>query len=179
MIYKFRMISGEEKAFLRDYEIDSNSTFLALHSFIQKELDFDPQHLASFFLTDKHWNKGLELTLIDMDNDGGPAAIPMESVKLGDLLKQKKERLLYVFDIYTDRSLFMELLDTFPRVEGEHYPNCTASIGNPPQQIIIEEVDLDSLSIDDKDFDSIVNDIGSDIESYGLGTEFMDEEEDK
>ena len=111
MIYKFRMISADDKAFLRDYEVDSNQTFLTFHNAIQDNLGFDPTQLASFFLADEHWNKGMELTLLDMQNEGDLAAIPMESVKICELIKDRKDRLLYVYDIFTDNSLFIELLD--------------------------------------------------------------------
>jgi hypothetical protein len=179
MIYKFRMISGEDSAFLRDYELDCHCTFLDFHNFIQEDLDYEPSQLASFFLTDEHWNKGLELTLIDMENDAGPAAIPMESVKLHDLVKHKKERLLYVFDIFSDRGFFVELLDIMKVTSGTHYPRCSASVGDAPNQLMIEDVDLDSLALDDEVLDEIVNDIGSDEDDFGLGPEPYFEDNDE
>jgi hypothetical protein len=165
MIYKFRMIANDENAFLREYELDESSTFLDFHSFIQNDLGYDSSQLASFFITDEQWNKGLELTLIDMENDAGPAAIPMESVKLSELLKQKKERLLYVFDIFSDRAFFIELSDILCHKDKTIYPNCVASVGEAPEQLKIEDVNLDDIYPESDDFDDIVNDIGfSDFE---------------
>jgi len=160
MIYKFRIISGDEKAFLREYEISGDKTFLDFHNFIQEDLGYDANQLTSFFITDEQWNKGLELTLIDMENDAGPAAVPMESVKLSDLLKHKKERLLYVFDIFSDRCFFMELSDIFEPIPNVSYPICKISVGTPPQQIIIEDISMDDV-LEDDDWDEITNDIGS------------------
>ncbi len=162
MIYKFRMISGDERAFLREYEICSDSTFLDFHKFIQDDLNFDANQLASFFLTDEQWNKGLELTLIDMENDAGPAAIPMDSVKIRELLKNKKDRLLYVFDIFSDRCFFIELANIIEQKENEQYPNCTASVGVAPEQVIVEDITIEDIAAaaDDDDFDEIINDIG-------------------
>lgn len=160
MIYKFRIISGDEKAFLREYEISGDKTFLDFHNFIQEDLGYDANQLTSFFITDEQWNKGLELTLIDMENDAGPAAVPMESVKLSDLLKHKKERLLYVFDIFSDRCFFMELSDIFEPIPNVNYPICKISVGTPPQQIIIEDISMDDV-LEDDDWDEITNDIGS------------------
>ena len=162
MIYKFRMISSEDKAFLRDYEVDSNDTFLDFHTFIQKNLNYDPHLLASFFLTDEHWNKGMELTLIDMENDAGPAAIPMETVKINDLIKHKKERLLYVFDIFSDRAFFIELFDIHPPETNKKYPLCKAVIGEPPIQTEIEDIKFTSTTFDEDLLDEISNDIGFD-----------------
>jgi len=179
MIYKFRMISSEDSAFLREYELDDYSSFLDFHHFIQKNLDYEETQLASFFLTDEYWNKGLELTLIDMENDAGPAAIPMESVKLHELLKHKKERMLYVFDIFSDRGFFLELHDIIKPNPGYHYPKCTASVGDAPEQLLIEDVDLDSLSFDNGPIDDIINDIGSDTNGFDLGTDTYNVEDDE
>lgn len=161
------MISGDNKAFLRDFEIDSNQTFLDFHKLIQGDLKYDSAQLTSFFIADENWNKGLEFTLIDMENDGGPAAIPMDSVKIKEILKERKDRLLYVYDILNDNLFFIELMDLYPPDCSVKYPICTASIGEPPLQ---SEINLDTkltvnedVFIDDdfNDFDSEDIDIGS------------------
>lgn len=165
------MLSADDKAFLRDYEIDSNQSFLALHNAIQHNLGFDPAQLASFFLADEHWNKGMELTLIDMQNEGGMAAIPMDSVKIRELMKDRKERLLYVYDIFTDSSLFIELLDIFEPSPGVKYPNCTSSVGEPPVQLAD-----DSVPAPESDFDEIdeIDDIFGDFDPDEFGCEGFD-----
>lgn len=148
MVYKFRMISADDRAFLRDFEIDENQTFLSFHNIIRENLGFDPAQLTSFFLADEHWNKGMELTLIDMHNDGELAAIPMESVKINELLKKRRERLLYIYDIFTDQTLFIELLDILEPSKNVKYPVCTASVGEPPVQFANNSVEIseDNLS---------------------------------
>ncbi|KAF5072301.1 Plasmid pRiA4b ORF-3-like protein [anaerobic digester metagenome] len=172
MIYKFRMITGDEKAFLRDYEIKATDTFQDFHEAIQVDLGYDPSQLASFFLTDEQWNKGLELTLIDMQNDGGPAAIPMDSVTLQDLLKDRKDRLLYVYDIFAEKAFFIELLDILDEKPGREYPYCTASVGEAPEQSSLDDLglnDLDSIEDDDSEFNEIFDDIdGFDADELGF-----------
>jgi len=165
------MISGDNKAFLRDYKIDSNQTFLEFHTLIQHNLSYDPNQLASFFLADKHWNKGLELTLIDMENDSGPAAIPMNSVRIKDILKERKERLLYVYDIFSDNSFFLELMDIFVPDCAVKYPSCSASIGEPPLQT--DPLAGSRLPINsDESIDEIFNEFDS--EDYEIGAEGYD-----
>ena len=174
MIYRFRMISSDQKAFLRDYEVDSNQTFFELHKIIQNNLGYDSAQLASFFLADENWNKGLELTLIDMENDGGLATIPMDSVKINEIIKEKNERLLYVYDILTDNSFFFELMDIYPPKGGVTYPICTASIGEPPLQ---SEIQIDD-SIPEAE-DNLVDDIFDeyDSESFEYGSDGTDSDE--
>lgn len=162
------MLAGDEKAFLRDYEIDSNQNFLDFHKLIQGNLKYDANQITSFFIADENWNKGLELTLIDMENDGGPAAIPMDSVRIKDLLKQRKDRLLYVFDIFNDNLFFIELLDFFPPKSSVKYPVCSASVGEPP---VVEDFGGSNLPIPTDDLDDSVDDIFDEYQSdeFDLG----------
>ena len=171
MIYKFRMISADDKAFLRDFEVDSNQTFLTFHNAIQDNLGFDPTQLASFFLADEHWNKGMELTLLDMQNEGDMAAIPMESVKICELIKDRKERLLYVYDIFTDNSLFIELLDIFEPAKGVKYPICSASVGEPPVQLADDSV---AMPADDFEEENEIDDIFGEFDPDEFGAEGFD-----
>jgi hypothetical protein len=176
MIYKFRMISGDQVPFLRDYEIDADSSFLDFHNFIQSNLNFDRHQLASFFLADENWSKGMELTLLDMQNDTGFAAIPMETVKLCDLLKTKKERLLYIFDIFSDRAFFLEIIDIFDPKSNIVFPVCSSSIGEAPEQILID-LNVDEVEDEEEEFDEIFSDLSND-EDFGFDTEAFTGNED-
>lgn len=165
------MLSDDKKAFLRDYEIDSNQTFLEFHNLIQGDLSYDFSQLTSFFLADERWNKGLELTLIDMDNDAGPAAIPMDSVRMKDVLKERKERLLYVYDIFNDNLFFIELMDIYTPDCSIKYPICSASIGEPPLQTQIAADSRLPIS-DDEQIDDIFKEFDS--EEFDSGSEEFD-----
>lgn len=160
------MISGDERVFLRDYEVDSNQTFLDLHKIIQDNLQYDSSQLASFFLADENWNKGLELTLIDMENDGGPAAIPMDSIKIKEVMKEKKERLLYVYDILTENSFFIELMDIYTPDCKKKYPICSVSVGEPPLQSEFQNISTDPVN-DDNFINDILNEFDSQESDYG------------
>ena len=169
------MISADSKAFLRDYEIDSNQTFLEFHKLIQNNLKYDTTQLASFFLADENWNKGLELTLIDMENDAGPAAIPMDSVKIREVLKERKERLLYVYDIFNDNSFFIEIMDIYPPDCTLKYPICSATIGESPLQTEILAGSKSPISTNEN-LDDIFNDLES--EDFDFGAEGFDGDEE-
>ncbi|MDI3527580.1 MAG: hypothetical protein PWR03_1763 [Tenuifilum sp.] len=166
MIYKFRVLSDEDELFLRDFEVDSESTFLTLHKAIQENLGFDPSQLVSFFLADEHWNKGMELTLIDMQNDTGLAAIPMDKVKIKELITKRKERLLYTYDIFADRNLFIELIDIAEAKEGIEYPLCTASLGEAPIQVADDIIlDFDAENDEKNEIDELFDEFND--EDFG------------
>lgn len=151
MIYKLRIISDEVKDFAREIMISSEHTFLDFHHTLQEDLGFDPGQLASFFITNDRWEKEIQITLIDMMDDESNKVITMEEALLGDYLKKNGQRLLYVFDFFSERSFFIELTDIMTNVKSEKLPKITFSHGDPPPQIDlgIDDIDLNNLDMDD------------------------------
>jgi hypothetical protein len=83
MILLFRIISDEDQEFFRDLVADGSDTFLELHHALQKNLEYDPSQLASFFITSMNWEKQKEITLIDMTQEGGQDTVTMGEVTVG------------------------------------------------------------------------------------------------
>lgn len=166
MVYKFRVISNQQQLFLREYEIAGDSTFLQFHRFIQDDLDYDTNLMASFFLADEEWSKGLELTLLDMgmDENMGSTAITMESATIAQLIKETKDRLLYVFDLFTDNSLFMELVSISEKDSEMEYPICSASVGEPPLQFFDGEFNFDEDDLNEFDDNDSFDDLSDGME---------------
>ncbi len=140
MIYKFRVVGTGKEPFYRNFETKDTHTFLDFHNAIQTELQYDRNQLASFFLANSKWEKGLEINLLDMTTDSYTPVIIMEKTQLCELLTEENQRLLYVFDFFSDRAFFIELLSIGPEVAGIAYPRCTEGRGDPPEQIIIEDI---------------------------------------
>ena len=57
MVYKFRILSDEVDAFVREIAIDSEATFLDLHKAILESVDYTPDQMSSFFLCNDDWEK--------------------------------------------------------------------------------------------------------------------------
>ena len=74
MIYRFRMLTDENDNFVRDFEIQADSTLLDLHDFIIKMLEYDPC-MASFFTADARWERQKEYTFMDMGAGMGDAGM--------------------------------------------------------------------------------------------------------
>lgn len=133
MVYRFRMLSDENDNFVRDFEIESSATLLDLHNFIIKMLRYEPC-MASFFTADERWEKRNEYTYMDMEGGMGNAGLgapePMEKAQLESVLTHLHDRLIYVFDPFTERAYFMELIEakepqdgmSYPRLQFEHSP---------------------------------------------------------
>jgi hypothetical protein len=171
MVFKFRALSGDVENFARDYEISEENTLLDLHQLIQSDLNFDSSQMASFFFVDHEWNKQREFTLFEIGEEADDiedAPVPMDVVTIKEVVKDKNQRLLYTFDIYNDRSLFLEVLEHKKVDLDISYPIVTYSTGDAPCQI--EEGGEDSSIYDD-----VMEDF-NDFESYEDYNERSDDE---
>ncbi len=178
MVYKFVVLSDEDESFVREFEFLDTHTLLDFHNLIQDELEFDKSQMASFFMATDNWEKEEEFTLFDM----GTGSSTMETAVLEDIIFRKNQKLLYVFDFFNERALFVEYTGETKEVEGRELPICTNSKGVPPKQVIFgassrklynnivvaEDEDEDEAEVDDlfldgedeetlPDFDNIDN----------------------
>jgi hypothetical protein len=132
MVYKFVVLSDEDESFVREFEFLDTHTLLDFHNLIQDELEFDKSQMASFFMTTDNWEKEEEFTLFDM----GTGSSTMDTAVLEDIIFKKNQKLLYVFDFFNERALFVEYTGETPEIEGRELPSCTNSKGVPPKQVI-------------------------------------------
>jgi len=133
MIYKFVLLSDEADDFRRDVLIDSDDTFFDLHEVILESIGYSKDQMTSFFICDDDWNKGKEITLLEMDTSSDVDNYVMDSTRLSDCLDEEKQKLIYVFDYLTERSFYMELREI---ITGKSLPKaeCVYRKGVPPAQ---------------------------------------------
>ncbi len=145
MIYHFVILSSESEDFIREILIDSESTFEQFHEAIQDSVDYDTSQLASFFVSDEEWQKGQEITLMPMDFAGQGDQLLMRETRLEDYIKEKKDKLIYVFDYFGNRGFFIELGNI-----GENrklaIAKCVNSQGLPPEQIMMDDLGMEEFS---------------------------------
>lgn len=148
MVITLRFLSGDDEEFYRDFKVRTRNTFEELHNAIQKELEFEPGQLVSFYLCDNDWNKEIEFTEMDMGEDLG-SGLPtylMRETEIGNFLKRSKQRLLYVYDIITEKALFGEVSAIDKADEDLKYPFCAGGEGDSPEQF---DFDSDMVYTDD------------------------------
>jgi hypothetical protein len=132
MVYKFVVLSDEDESFVREFEFLDSHTLMDFHNMIQEELEFDKSQMASFYLATDNWEKEEEFTLFDM----GTGSSTMENAVLEEIIFRKNQKLLYVFDFFNDRALFVEYTGESKEDPKHEYPSCTNSKGIPPKQVI-------------------------------------------
>jgi hypothetical protein len=132
MVYRFVVLSDEDESFVREFEFLDSHTLMDFHNIIQEELEFDKSQMASFYLATDNWEKEEEFTLFDM----GTGSSTMEVAVFEDIIFRKNQKLLYVFDFFNERALFVEYTGESKEVPGTEYPVCTNSKGVPPKQVV-------------------------------------------
>ncbi|NLZ73331.1 MAG: hypothetical protein GX905_05875 [Bacteroidales bacterium] len=160
MIYKFTIISEETEGFVRDIQIDSESTFLALHKSIFASVNYSEVSNAAFYICDQYWDKENEVLLKEIDNNPEFDTWLMEDTTLNYFLEEEHQRLMHVFDLENERGFHIELTEIIPG-KSLNEAKCTRSRGKAPQQFLDEDeivvpentVDLDEDFYGSVDFD--------------------------
>jgi hypothetical protein len=137
MLYKFIFISDEVDNFMREITIDSSATFLDLHKAILESVSYSEEGMASFFICNDYWEKEQEITLIEMDTSSEYDNYVMEETGLEEFISEEKQKILYVFDYFTDRAFFIELKEIIP-TKRQDSASCSKKIGDAPAQFLEE-----------------------------------------
>lgn len=149
MIFLFRILSNENPDFFRDLVAGGTDTFLAFHRVLQKELGYDPTQLASFFITNESWEKKLEITLIDMMQEPGVKSYTMDQVTLDEYITRLNQRMLYLFDFFSERAFFIELIEMEDEISPRPTPFIGHRQGDPPPQLALDLLMDDAAARDD------------------------------
>ena len=159
MVYKFTFLTDEVDNFVREIAIDSEATFFDLHNAILESVDYEKNQMTSFYICSDDWEKGQEITLVEMESSSEYDNLVMDKTKLDELISDENQKLIYVFDMMSERVFFMELIEIIPR-KSQEKPVCLTSEGNPPIQIMADEtmittpkVNLDENFYGDEDFE--------------------------
>jgi hypothetical protein len=135
MLYKFVLVSDEVENFVREIDIDSESTFLDFQKAIVESVKFSDNELTSFYVCSENWEKEQEVLFMEMDSDASIYTYLMEKTKLDELIEDEGQKLVFVFDMLTERAFFIELKEIIPG-KTLNEPICTFKRGNPPSQTI-------------------------------------------
>lgn len=137
MVFLFKMTSIEKPEFNLQIQLDGEHTFSDFHLCIQQACRFSPDQLASFFLFDNN-RRQIEITQLNMGFYLSPSYI-MSKTTIGELLHSEQQRLLYVFDFFQDRSLYIELIQ-ISMGKNLLEPSVTSVQGDAPVQTLEEEL---------------------------------------
>lgn len=159
--YKFRVIVDTEEDVFRDIEMTTHSTFSELHRSILEHFNFEDGEMASFYLSNEEWEKGLEIPLMDM----GDGVVSMDNAVLHEMLHQVGDKVLYVYDFLRMWIFYVELVEIGETDSEKSYPHLALSFGDAPDQ-------------DSKEMDAMFEGNGVEDELGGEGEDGEDDDDE-
>jgi hypothetical protein len=151
---KFRVLLDSEKKeeVFRDILISDTDNFESLYHAILKSFNFKGDQMASFYVSDDNWDKGHEISLMDMSYDDdsidSPAAV-MKNATIKDFLEEPDQKFILVYDFMRMWIFLVELIG-FDRNEPET-PEMLLSMGNPPTEDSRKVMDEDMFAGDENE----------------------------
>jgi hypothetical protein len=176
-LFKFRVIMDTEQDVFRDIEIETESNFDALHKAVLDAFDFEQGEMASFYLSDEEWSKGLEISLMDMggvDED----SLSMSTTILSDMVMKPGDKILYVYDFMRMWIFYIELVEVKKDKPSTIYPRVALAFGDAPSQDSKEfqdmfEADVVGGAVGAVDFDDEMDE----EDEFGEDENIFDEDE--
>lgn len=147
-IIKYKV--SDENEFVREIELKDDSTFLDLHTAIQKACKYDPSLITMFYITDENWEVSdepeKEILLERMDDKTQADCLLMEDTPLNFVKPAKGMKYLYMYDLLSENCFFVEIIEIrnyTAKDEKTKFPKCTRAEGIPPQQITLDDINED------------------------------------
>ena len=179
-VYIFRVLAEEEETFLREIALSEDNTLLDFHTILTRSMNLDDRQLASFYLTNKQWEKQKEFTLMDMeieeyakereDDDMVPVDV-MSSVHIGDIIEDPKQRMLYEYNFVQPALFFISLIKIEKEDDNMVFPKILHSEGN----IDSEQMRLFGDDMDDEAYQDLMEEGYDEDDLLELGLESDDD----
>jgi len=162
--YKFRVLldNSNNQEIFRDIILSKDDTFSDFYNCILKAFRFKGDQLASFYISNNTWDKGDEISLMDMGDSG----LNMESTLLKDEVEEKDQKFILVYDFLKMWCFLIELIEE--KEDVIEHPEVVLSIGVAPKEES-REVDIE------EGFESPSLELGSEFDD--IFNEFEDEED--
>lgn len=176
--YTLRIVVDTEEDIFRDIEVLENQSFEQLHDAIIHAFDFSGREMASFYMSNDEWEKGLEIGLMDISSfDGDDSAKSMRNTTIGEMLQTKHQKMLYVYDFLRMWIFYVEVIEINNASEEITYPAIVREFGESPLEDskaipdlfegLEDELDEDEFGYGDEDFDGDYDDEFGDDNPFG------------
>ena len=149
MICIFEISSFESPDFKRLVHVGSGNTFEDLHQTIQNTCNFDQSQLASFFITDDHWKRQIEISPLDSGKQSAKV-LSMRTTNIDPYISEIGQKLVYVFDFFNERFLYLELKEKLMKTDLKE-PFVAYEKGNAPSQFLINDLESPDVDLIEKD----------------------------
>lgn len=149
---KFRVLldSDKNEEVFRDILISNEADFETFYHAIMSAFGFNGDQMASFYVSNDNWDKGHELSLLDMSYDDDaidePASV-MKQARIQDFLTEPDQRFILVYDFMRMWIFLIELIAY--EKEAPNAPIMALAIGSAPQETTKSMLDENLFGSDD------------------------------
>lgn len=176
--YKFRVLLDNENnaEIFRDIVLDQSESFETFYKAIMDAFDFTNEQMASFYVSNEEWDKGEEISLVDVnfDPDADPVGL-MSQLHLEDRVRESDQKFILVHDFMSMWIFLIELQGFVDETVTQPY--VTLSVGKAPNEDSrqqMEGYEEEYLYDEDEEFDEF-NDDAYDMDDFEEGFERFDE----
>ena len=180
---KFRVLldSKDQEKVFRDILISDSDNFETFYKAIISSFRFEGDQMASFYMSNDEWDKGHEISLMDMSyDDDSIDAIPsvMKNAIIKDFIEEPDQKIILVYDFLRMWIFLAELVGYEKEAPVE--PQVLMAMGMaPPEDSKITDISDDEdllaeISVgDDDDEDDDDDDLGFNDYEDGLSDDDM------
>ncbi len=105
-----RIVADTQVDIFVDLRINKKNNFMTIHDFLIENFHLDKLEMSSFFYSNDDWDKGEEITLMNMNFGDEETVKHMESITINEVFQQKKLKFLYVNDFLNMNIFYVEIL---------------------------------------------------------------------
>lgn len=162
---KFRVLldSDKNEEVFRDILINQEDNFETLYRTILASFNFEGKEMGSFFMSNDNWDKGHEISLMDMRYSDEEEDLPsvMKDAKLSDFMEFDDQKIILVYDFLRMWIFLIELIERTEEVLTTPKVALSIGIAPPEDSKMIQE---DAFGSDEFDEDEELNDFDDDFE---------------
>ncbi|WP_430406968.1 IS1096 element passenger TnpR family protein [Fluviicola sp.] len=168
---KFRVLLDSEKdqEIFRDIIINENENFESFYRVILNSFNFEGKEIGSFFMSNDEWDKGHEISLMDMsysDEDPEITSV-MSEAKLTDFMEAPDQKIILVYDFLRMWIFLIELQERTEETLDK--PKIALAVGTaPPEDSKIVQDDAFYGEEDDEDLNEFDEDFGDGYDEEDL-----------
>lgn len=171
---KFRVLldSEQNQEIFRDIVIDKDATFETFYNTIIQSFSFAGDQMASFYVSNDDWDKGHEISWMDMtygEDEEVEAPSVMSKAKLFEHIEEADQKFILVYDFLRMWIFLIELIGY--EKESPESPLVALSVGMAPPEdsrmLSSEAFEGEEMENEDDDFGFDDFDDGMNEEDFG------------
>ena len=169
---KFRVLLDSENnsEIFRDILIKDTDNFESFYKAIVSSFRFEGDQMASFYVSNDSWDKGSEISLMDLSYDDelteSPTAI-MKDALIKDFIEEPDQKFILVYDFMRMWIFLLELIGY--EKEGPEKPEVLLSMGMAPPEDSRVAADNEDMFVGDLEEDE--DELGFDDFEDGMSDE--------